>query len=180
MPDKNPRTSIPGKARVLNGTASTSHGAGIVGCALLSLSLAAVAPVCNSATPIYKCVDGNLGLLYTDEPCKNGELLNVRAGDADPAALARLERAREALDQSAAQRVADERRAATVQDLSAWYARPGLPGPYDDMAAYAPFDYGLTWWLPAFGAAHPPRPRPPKPLAPRGLTLKSPLMMPRR
>ena len=63
--------------------------------------------------PIYKCLDKNLGLLYTDEPCKEGEQLNIRPGDADPAAVARLERQRDALDQSASQRIADLRRAAT-------------------------------------------------------------------
>jgi hypothetical protein len=41
-------------------------------------------------------LDKNLGVLYTDEPCKEGEQLNVRAGDADPAAVARLERQRDA------------------------------------------------------------------------------------
>jgi hypothetical protein len=65
-----------------------------------------------ATTPIYKCFDKNLGLLYTDEPCKDGEQLNIRAGDADAAAVARLERQRDALDQSAAQRMADQRRAA--------------------------------------------------------------------
>jgi hypothetical protein len=47
-------------------------------------------------TPIYKCLDKNLGLLYTDEPCKDGEQLNIRAGDADSAAVARPERQRDA------------------------------------------------------------------------------------
>jgi hypothetical protein len=65
-----------------------------------------------AATPIYKCFDKHLGVLYTDEPCKEGERLDIRAGDADPAAVARLERQRDALDQSASQRIADLRRAA--------------------------------------------------------------------
>jgi hypothetical protein len=66
-----------------------------------------------ATTPIYKCLDKNLGVLYTDDPCKEGERLNIRPGDADPAAVARLERQRDALDQSASQRIADLRRAAT-------------------------------------------------------------------
>lgn len=65
-----------------------------------------------ATTPIYKCFDKNLGVLYTDEPCKEGERLNIRPGDADPAAVARLERQRDLLDQSASQRIADQRRAA--------------------------------------------------------------------
>jgi hypothetical protein len=63
-------------------------------------------------------LDKNLGVLYTDEPCKEGQQLNVRAGDADPAAVARLERQRDALDQSAAQRIADPHRAAPEEMAS--------------------------------------------------------------
>src|SRR5262245_65807441 len=45
-----------------------------------------------ASTPIYKCFDKHLALVYTDVPCKDGEQLDLRAGDADPAAVARLER----------------------------------------------------------------------------------------
>jgi hypothetical protein len=84
----------------------------LAGGACLALCLV-VLPIRSSwaaTTPIYKCFDKNLGLLYTDEPCTDGEKLNIRAGDADPRAVARLERERDALDQSAAQRMADNRR----------------------------------------------------------------------
>jgi hypothetical protein len=67
-----------------------------------------------ATTPIYRCLDSNLGLLYTDEPCKDDEELNIQAGDADPAAVARLERVRDALDQSAAPRMAEPHRATVV------------------------------------------------------------------
>ena len=46
-----------------------------------------------ATTPIYKCFDKNLGLLYTDEPCKDGEQLNIRAGDADPKVRRKASRA---------------------------------------------------------------------------------------
>ena len=68
-----------------------------------------------TALPIYKCMDRSLGILYTDVPCKEGEKLDVRAGNADPAAIARLDREREAWDRTAAQRIADERRTTLEQ-----------------------------------------------------------------
>src|ERR1700704_1636095 len=86
---------------------------GIVRGACLACCLVVVTAASWAATtPIYKCLDKNLGLLYTDQPCKEGEQLNIRPGDADPAAVARLEPQRDALDQSASQRIADLRRPA--------------------------------------------------------------------
>jgi len=162
-------------------TQETRHGTGITVGALMVLGLLLVAPVSSSAatTPIYKCFDKNLGLLYTDEPCQ-GEVLNIRAGDADPAAVARLERARDALDQSAAQRIVDERRAAAQRDLAASYAGGVEPNAYDSTAANAPYDYGVGWGYPGFARHHPPRSRPHRPLEPRRLALVPPHMAPRR
>jgi hypothetical protein len=107
-----------------------------------------------AAAPIYKCLDRSLGVLYTDIPCKDGEQLDVRAGDADPAAVAQLAREREALDRSAAQRIADERRAA----LQRRYYDPGPANWVPDGGAYAeapadvPYAYGY-----AFGGVYAPR-----------------------
>ena len=102
--------------------------------------------------PIYKCVDRNLGITYTDVPCKDGERLDVRAGDADPAALARLDREREALDRSAAQRIIDERRA-TLQrrayDQPAYLVQEGYT--YPEMPDYAPYTYGYGYYPYAYG-----------------------------
>jgi hypothetical protein len=152
---------------------------------LLALCLVLLAPIGKSsaATQIYRCVDKNLGLLYTDEPCKDGEAMTIRAGDADPIAVARLERARDALDQSAAQRIADQRRAAAERDLALLYGGQDLRGGYGDMAAnmqYAPYDYGLPWFAPVFGNSHFMRSRAFKPLQARHVTLKSTPMVPRR
>jgi hypothetical protein len=163
-------------------TAQAPHGLDITGYTFVVLGLVLLAPVSNSAatTPIYKCVDKNLRVLYTDEPCRGGELLNIRAGDADPAAVARLERAREALEQRAAQRSADERRAAEQRDLAAWYAREDERSAYDYSAASTAYNSGVTWWFPGFVRPHPPRSRPPKLPENRRFAPKSPPMAPRR
>jgi hypothetical protein len=100
--------------------------------------------------PVYKCLDRNLGIVYTDLPCKDGEKLDLRAGDADPAAVAALERERERLAVSAAQRIADERRAALELELADRY-RPAMNEPNIPDAS----DYGYAYPL----AAYPARPR---------------------
>jgi hypothetical protein len=76
-------------------------------------------PALAVTAPVYKCFDSHLALVYTDLPCKDGEQVDIRAGDADPAAVERLERERDMLDLSAAQRMLDERRAAQMQPVSA-------------------------------------------------------------
>jgi hypothetical protein len=161
-----------------------THNPRIAGCALLVLGIVLFAPVSSAATtPIYKCFDKNHALLYTDEPCKDGQLLNIRAGDADAAAVARLDRERDALDRSAAQRIADERYAAAQQDFGASYSSQDLQSPYqdEDLPAYAPYDYGANGWFPGFAYPHLPRSRPPKPLTQRRFVVEpSHMMVPRR
>jgi hypothetical protein len=140
-------------------TLHAQRGPTSTGCALV-LGLLCVAPVGSLATtPIYKCFDKNLGLLYTDEPCKDGELLNIRAGDADPAAVARLERARDALDQSAAQRIAANRWAAAQRDFAPWYSGP-RESAFDYAAANSPYDYSAVWGLTGLANGRPPHARP--------------------
>jgi hypothetical protein len=97
-----------------------------------------------ATAPIYKCLDRKLALVYTDLPCKDGERLDIRAGDADPAAVALLNREREELDQSISQRIAEQRR--TLFDggdaaLSGYQPEEGAATP-DDGSAYAS-GYGL-------------------------------------
>jgi hypothetical protein len=140
-------------------------------CALTALGIVvlAVAPASAADTAIYKCLDNHLGLVYTDLPCKDGEKLDIRAGDADPAAVARLERVRDQLDQSAAQRIVDERRAAERSALANRLRREAEEerNAAETMAAYAPFDYGYGYvpFLPVTHA-HPPRARAHKLLEP--------------
>jgi len=99
----------------------------------------AVAPAWAVDTPIYKCFDNHLSLVYTDLPCKDGEVVDIRAGNADPSAVARLERARDQLDQSAAERTRDERRAADARSM-AW-----LPDDDEGASQAAPSDYGYGY-----------------------------------
>ena len=110
-------------------------------CSVLGLACGSA----SAATAIYKCFDRNLDLVYTDIPCKGGELMDLRAGDADPAAVARLEREREALDRSSAQRIVDLRRADLQRQQ---YAAAPVYAPdydiagYDDAVGYFPYAYG--------------------------------------
>ena len=128
-------------------TAQTADLLGVADRARLALCLIVFAAGSSGAAtaPIYKCFDKNLGLVYTDEPCKDGERLNIRAGDADPAAVAWLERQRDALDQSAAQRLAEQRRTAVVGDLTSGFQYEPIDqrGSYDNVPAYMA-DYGFA------------------------------------
>jgi len=124
-------------------------------CALMALgALLLIATAQAASTPIYKCFDRHLALVYTDVPCKDGEQLDLRPGDADPAAVARLERERDQLSQSAAQRIADERHAALQRELvdrsRPIVAEPNAP----DSSA----DYGYGY--PVFAYSPKGRPRP--------------------
>jgi hypothetical protein len=103
---------------------------------------------------IYKCFDKHLALVYTDVPCKDGEQLDLRAGDADPAAVARLDRERELLSLAAAQRIVDERNAALQRDL-ADRSRPVMVEPN---APDASADYGYGYGYPVL--AYTPKARP--------------------
>jgi hypothetical protein len=90
-------------------------------------------------------LDRNLGLLYTDLPCKDGEQLDIRAGDADLAAVARLERQLDALDQSASRRIAELRRVPT-ETMGASrlrYEPVDQGGSYDQGSGYVS-DYGIV------------------------------------
>jgi hypothetical protein len=126
---------------------------------LVSTFFVVVASAQAESVPIYKCLDRNLGIVYTDVPCKDGEKLDLRPGDADPAAVARLERDREELNLAAAQRLADERRAAAQRDL-AYYSQPPapiIPGP-GDQDNYLDYGYGY----PAYAYPFRVRPRTPR------------------
>jgi len=118
--------------------------------ACLSVAVAAmalVAPARAVNAPIYKCFDNHLNLVYTDLPCKDGEVVDIRAGDADPVAVARLERERDELDQSAAQRMLDERHAALTPGYGAWM--PPEPSPPESTSAAYGYGFGPGYfWYP--------------------------------
>jgi hypothetical protein len=148
----------------------------------LGIVVIAVAPASAADTAIYKCLDNHLGLVYTDLPCKDGEKLDIRAGDADPAAVARLERVRDQLDQSAAQRIVDERRAAERTALANRLRREVEEerNGAEAMAAYASFDYGYGYapFLPVT-RMHPPRAKAHKFHEPRRFAPRPPYFVPR-
>jgi hypothetical protein len=137
-----------------------------------------------AAAPIYKCAGKDPGWVYTDQPCKGGEVLDVHPGDVDPGAVARLQAARDMLDRSAAARIADEQRYAAQRELSALTRRQqeddraAMEAQYS--AAVAPDDY-LSWY-PGTGNVrrpHPPRKPPPHHAAAHGFAPKPPFVVPR-
>jgi hypothetical protein len=132
------------------------HKSRLIRSPLIALAaLLLIAPAHAANTAIYKCFDKHLALVYTDVPCKEGEQLDLRPGDADPAAVAGLERERERLSLSAAQRISDERRAALQREL-ADRSRPIMveQNAPDSSTDYADYGYGY----PVF--AYPPKARP--------------------
>jgi len=71
--------------------------------------------------------------------------MDIRPGDADPAAVARLERVRDAIDQSASQRIADLRRVPVEGAVAArlQYQPSDDSGSYGYGPAYVS-DYGIV------------------------------------
>lgn len=110
--------------------------------------LAAAAFAAN--TTVYRCLDAHLEVVYTDVPCKEGAPLEIRAGDADPVAVARLEKIRDALDQSAAQRISEERRLAAQRLVQ--IPRETAP---EDTSGYGPY-----YTYPVGGYGYSPQQRP--------------------
>jgi len=128
-------------------------------------------------TVVYRCFDAHLGVVYTDLPCKDGEAFDTRAGDADAAAVARLEHVRDMLDQSAAQRISDERRAASQKQLVA-ESSPYVEQGRNDEAAY---DYGAYGYAAGYPPLRPHRPRhhPVRPSSMHGAAPPPPYIVPR-
>ena len=62
--------------------------------------------------PIYRCAQADGTLLYADNPCDGGTLVDIHPGRADPDAKERLERAQVELNRAAADRKANEQAAA--------------------------------------------------------------------
>lgn len=150
-------------------------GAGMALCAGVLSAAGALA----ATTPIYKCLDQNRQVLYTDERCGNGAELDVRAGDADPAAIARLDRVRDALDQSAARRIAALDRPAAFAERSPREESAALDvtGSYAEAPAYGPV-YGFV--PQSLRHRHPLRHRPPEPKHVRSFVPQPPHIAGRR
>lgn len=136
----------------------------------LGIAIGVSAAADASEVPIYKCMQAIGGVLYTDTPCKGGELLDIRPGAPDPAAMIRLERAQASLDRSAARRQAAAEIEAAGGDEMQRLGREEEAARREAAAfPYANSDYGAGWeWFPL--VVHPRfhRPRPPKlPMQPR-------------
>ena len=150
----------------------------------LCWSLAAlVALVCAwsaAADPIYKCGDASTGVVYTDAPCKGGERLEIQAGVADPAAVERLQDARDALDRSADRRRANQGRDAARQADANWMMQETFqtPQPPEDEYPYYDDGYGGGWYVPA--ARRRPVHSRPLPEVRARFAPKPPYLMPRR
>ena len=54
--------------------------------------------------PVYKCKQANGAVAYQDYPCKGGSVVDIKPDAADPAAIARFERAQNEFNRSAAAR----------------------------------------------------------------------------
>lgn len=149
-----------------------------LGAAVLALSFSAAASA--ATTVVYRCLDAHLGVVYTDTPCNQGSSFDVQTGEPDLVAVAKLERIRDALDQSATQRIIDERRLAGQKELLAAQAgREAADMGEGNFAAgaYAYYAYPLAIFAPL--RPHPPRHRPMRPLAPRGGAPHPPYIVPR-
>lgn len=158
--------------------------AALIATGVLVLATGAVGVADAATTPIYKCLGNNLGMIYTDQPCKGGERLDVHAGDPDPVAVARLQGARDQLDRSAAARIVEERRTAAQRELAALARRErgeDRSAAYDADYSASPYDDSFLWY-PAFvpmRSAHPPRRHPPRTAARRSFAPNPPYVVPR-
>jgi hypothetical protein len=75
------------------------------GCAAIVLAAAIPSGVASAADmPVYKCKQANGAVAYQDYPCKGGSVVDIRSDSADPAAIARFERAQSEFNRSAAAR----------------------------------------------------------------------------
>jgi hypothetical protein len=66
---------------------------------------------------IYKCAQPNGRVLYTDQACKAGTVVDIRLNPVDPNALTRLARAGAELDAAEAQRRAEQARRDELNEL---------------------------------------------------------------
>jgi hypothetical protein len=133
--------------------------AAALGTFAVSLVLAGAGPSAHAAnTVVYRCLDAHLDVVYTDLPCKDGAAFEVRPGEADAAAVARLEKLRDQLDQSAAQRISDERRL-FAQRLATYSSRTNEQ-PRDETSDYGG-GYYYTYPVAGYGAPYPPFAKPP-------------------
>ena len=78
------------------------------GHAILGAALASVGVIAHgqdsSAPTVYRCRGADGAIEYRDYPCKGGAVVDMKPGEADPAAIARLQRAQAEFDRALARR----------------------------------------------------------------------------
>ncbi len=151
----------------------------MIASAVLALGIA-TSGVASAA--IYKCTGADRALVYTDQPCKGGEVLEIHPGDVDRDAVARLQVARDILDRGAATRLAAEQRDADLRAYAIAQQRQRDEDRLADTADYvSPYD-SYAGWYPGTGQMHrphPPRPRPPRNMPPHASAPRPPFVVPR-
>jgi hypothetical protein len=169
----------------MNMTLKPLHGRSRPAAAIVAVAalLFAIGEAQAATAPIYKCVGKDLGLIYTDQPCKGGEQIDIHPGDVDPAAVARLQGARDMLDRGATARLAEEQRAAAQKELAAMARRQRdedrSAADAEYSAAVSPYDQYLSWY-PGTGQMrphHPPHKPPPPSAAPHRFAPKPPFVV---
>ena len=68
--------------------------------------------------PIYRCTQADGTLLYADNPCDGGSLVDIQPGQADPDAKERLARAQADLNRAADRRANEQAAAARNEELA--------------------------------------------------------------
>jgi len=125
--------------------------------ALSPLSLG-ITDAAGAEAQVYKCAQPNGTVLYTDQPCKGGTVVDIRLGRVDPAAPARLAHAQAELDAVAAQRrAAEEITAARREDLNRFHLEAEAEQePTEPLADYPDGAYGPMYgpYGPSKGHVH--------------------------
>jgi hypothetical protein len=119
-------------------------GQAFLGAALASLGVIAHGQDSGAST-VYRCHGVGGAIEYRDYPCKGGAVVDMKPGEADPAAIARLQRSQAEFDRALARRRmledADRRaeEAARAREVPPPYL---LPDAYFPDETYLPaFDY---------------------------------------
>lgn len=117
---------------------------------MLSIVVAAFASTAGAT--IYKCTQSGGTVLYSDIPCKDGAIVDVRPGEADPGAIERLERERVEFERNmVTRRAADEAAAVRREALNAQLRQAEAAQQMAEAAANAQPQY----YVPAFGFVAP-------------------------
>jgi hypothetical protein len=121
--------------------------------AAIALLLAVCADAASEAT-VYRCVEPNGRVLYTDVACSNADIVELHPGKADPAAAQLLAYAQGVLDAGMEQlRAQQAQEAERNAAMAAARAAQAPPPPQ-------PVDVADTYW-PVYGFVPTVRPRPP-------------------